>query len=580
MVKIRESPTQLLLQGSQLELQQIDQHFRYKPASYWRSDSYQIWSRHQKNIAAAQVAGNEIKAQQLALQKVGWDGFKHPLKFRSPTEAVILRGHLPDLLSLSMELDLQFDTSKVLPNPFARIVEDDIPDDLLAAELNEEQWALQKSCIYEWLVHGIGRNHVTVSGGKTAMFCSVAAAIKLRFPQARFLYFTPTERLIKQVYGEATRFLPDWDITMFGGPGRDDTGKDMVVVTAQILNSRFKALYHSGWFKSFFGLLIDEVHLAGSPSMKKILLACSAYFRFGASDTTREDDPERSSILTGLCGPIYGHIETSELIDLDRVATPTLKIISVPGWRNRFVDLSNEPAENCKAWVFAEDGWQTGIYKGPVYELDENGDHRINWRGEKVKQPGLHLIQVGGKEFQVESRWCLLERKQDQAIILFKERNDIIGKWAKHYSDAGKPVLVVATRTLHILILQAVLQKYIAPENIRILYSIHSSAQRDETFEWFKATPGAVLISSIVKIGVSINQIKAMIVADFVADWEMMRQLIGRAIRKKEDVNEAEIVIFKELQHSSYAAVNRKLITKLKTIQGFKFEEVEENVVS
>lgn len=63
------------------------------------------------------------------------------------------------------------------------------------------------------------------------------------------------------------------------------------------------------------------------------------------------------------------------------------------------------------------------------------------------------LRDVDGHLYEVESRWCLLERVYDRAIILNKARNNLIADWTKYFSNQGKQTLVVCTRTLHILLL-------------------------------------------------------------------------------------------------------------------------------
>lgn len=582
MITIQETPTRILLFGPEDELRTLDKHYAYKPDRYWMADSYQIWKRHQKIIEKATKDGNVVLAEELMNRRVGWDGWTHPFKLKTDhstgkiLNGVFGRGHLHDIEEIAMSYEITVDKSKCLRNPFEGITTEDIPDDLLNAELNPEQWEIQKRCILAWLSHGIGRNKVTVSGGKTAMFCAAAAMVKTKFPRARFLYFTPTERLSKQVYEEAKRFLPDWDITKFGGGGdRNDTGKDMVVCTGAILNKRFAELVSSKWISTFMGLLLDEAHFVPSPSWSRVILASSAYFRFAASDTTREDNPERRLAITGLCGPIYERVEAAELINLDRIATPTIDIVSVPAWDGMYDELTHQVEPETPAWVLADGEWLKGTYKGYVYELDEKGDYKLDRKHNPIKIPGLHRIDIKGSEFQVESRWCLLHRKYDKAIITFNQRNAIIAERVKAYSEKGWPTLVIATRTLHVMILQAVISKLVPSEKVKVLYSIHSPKERDETFAWMKETPGSVLISPLVKIGVSINAIKAGVVADFVSDWEFLNQLVGRFLRKKFDgsPNEAEITVFNDTQCSSYASTCNRLYTKMKTIEGYRWKE-------
>lgn len=573
---VQETSTKLVLTGHDSELAKLQRHFRYRPDRYWMSDQYIRWRRHQAEIKKAYETDNIALATALEQRRVGWDGWKSPVTIRSG-RAIMERGHLDDLKLALEELALPVDYSGLLPNPFAGITVDDLPDDLLAVELDTSHWQLQKPIIAAWLARGMGRCKVTVSGGKTAMFCAAAAAVKRRFPAARFLYLTPSERLVAQVYSEARRFLPDWHITQFGGSGRDDSGRDLVVCTGAILGRRFTKLQQAKWFRSFMGVLVDEAQYALSPTYCKVLQAVPAYFRFAASDTTREDHAERQLLLTGLCGPVYERLEAAALIDLDRIATPTIEVVHSAGWSGKFDHLSHEPEPNSAAWALLDGDWTAATYTGPVYELDKNGDFRLDARGEKVQVPGLHALTIDGQPYQVESRWCLLNRKYDQAIVLFKERNQLIARRAYDYHRRGWPTLVVATRTLHVMILEAFISQVVPQELVRVLYSAHSPAERDECFAWLKRTPGSVLISPLVKVGVSINELVAGIVADFVSDWEFAAQIIGRFVRKKPDgtPNEAFVTMFLDCQHRSYAVTSRKLFQKLRQIAGYKWINTE-----
>jgi excinuclease UvrABC helicase subunit UvrB len=59
-----------------------------------------------------------------------------------------------------------------------------------------------------------------------------------------------------------------------------------------------------------------------------------------------------------------------------------------------------------------------------------------------------------------------------------------------------------------------------------------------------------VQVPLLVREGISINEIAALVVADFVADEEVARQIIGRAMRPKRKDNRAGVVWFAERQHS------------------------------
>ena len=80
-----------------------------------------------------------------------------------------------------------------------------------------------------------------------------------------------------------------------------------------------------------------------------------------------------------------------------------------------------------------------------------------------------------------------------------------------------------------------------------------------------------MLVTPLVKEGVSINSIRAIIVADVVADWEVANQIIGRGVRRKDEDNKCEIVWFVDRQHPRYVKNAIQVMEKLQSIPGFVY---------
>jgi superfamily II DNA or RNA helicase len=112
---------------------------------------------------------------------------------------------------------------------------------------------------------------------------------------------------------------------------------------------------------------------------------------------------------------------------------------------------------------------------------------------------------------------------------------------------------------MHILILETLIGEMLGKDQVRILFSDHTPSQRDDAFNWFRHTPGHVLISPLLKEGVSINEIRGGVIADYVGGWEPMNQLIGRFIRKKKGENEAHITAFIDVQHPALRRGSRRV---------------------
>lgn len=583
MIRISETAYKLTLLGDEKDIYAVYKALRVRPKGYFHSPRY--------------------KAYELTDGREGWDGFMSPLYLIGDpaTSATCLRGHKDTVIREAREMDITLDLQDCLVSPFKHITPDDIPEDIINAPFALDEY--QRESVAHWLKNGMGVNNIAVNGGKTAMFAAAAAMVKERFGnEAKFLYCTQSERLARQVFKEMRSFLPDWDITQYGGGEKNKNGRDMVVATIAMLWSNMQDLRRSGWFSEFIGVLYDESHHACSPTSKEILRHIPAFFRLGASNTHRITDPARAAQIRGLLGPIRYTVPVSTYIDMGRSATPTIYIVENPEWKNCMNHIPYRAEPDTPAWALVEQGWKKGMYVGPVYELDENGKVVMRLKGElagteeievsrgkgvrKVKTavwervevpvtiPGFHRIQFEGERGtrDVESTYCLLERATDKSIVTFKPRNQLITQWTKYYSrDCGYPTIVVCTRTLHVFILQSLLSKLLGEQNVRILFSEHGSKERDQTFDWFRSTKGSVLITPLVKEGVSINEIRAGVIADYVGDWEVANQIIGRFIRKKKGQNEAHVTWFYDNQHPTLRTGCQRVFARLFDVPRYKF---------
>jgi len=330
------------------------------------------------------------------------------------------------------------------------------------------------------------------------------------------------------------------------------------------------------------GIVVHNCHHAASPTWSKVLQVVPAFFRLGASDTMCEDDPARWHAIRGLVGPIRSKIEARQLIkdmamsmaSSGRLAKPHIYLVDVPEWSGRFRNVPHSPEPDTEAWALISGEWKKGLYLGPVFETDPESPDGIkrDKAGDPIKLDNCHRLAIDGVERDVESRWCLLQRTRDQAIIRFNERNRLVTQWTKYYSEKGWPTLVVCTPTLHILILKSLISTELGKDKVKILYSEHDSRERDEVFAWLQATPGAVLISSLVKEGVSLPEIRGGVIADYVAGWEVARQMIGRFVRKKPTGdNYACMTAFVERQHPKLVTKSIQMLDKLSKTRGFVF---------
>ena len=566
MISIVDGAVNVSISGSRETLLKIQDHFKWRPNRFYMDPRYIIWKKTMERELA----------EGRPLSNVGWDGWKRPGKLLKSGKLVMGRGWTPLIVDLAEIEGWPVDLSGMIENPFKDLQPDEIPDEVIAGSRHLEQWELQKNCVAALMRAGCGRVKVTVSGGKTAILCSVAALIKAYRPEKRILYITPNERLVSQSSVEARKFLPHWDVGQYGGAERQLDAKDLVVATSAILNTNLEKLVKAKWFDSFAGILCDECQFSASKSQQKILTACRAWFRVGVSDTTKEGDPYKNAILTGSFGPVLNEtIEAGDLIEMGQIAKPTIRVVKFQSHTGVYNELNHMPEEGSPGWALSDGKWINGNYAGPAYELNKDGDFQLDKAGNPVAIPGTcYFEDKDGNVQLMETKWCLLERKFDRSIIRFKPRNEYIQQRCLEWQQAGLRTLVIVTRTVHVKLLEAELSKVCDMSKVRILYGVHTLKERDEAFSWIKETAGAVLVSPLVKIGTSINEIERGIVADFVADHELANQFVGRFIRKKfKGSNTAEIIWFHDVQHRSYGAVSNKVIRYLKSIDGYEFDE-------
>lgn len=563
MITLYENATHVVVTGKPRELDVLVEDFQFRPEGYYYALSYQRY--------------------RVSKGEEGWDGYIRPMQRINSTSAKILRGHKEDVIRFAEFEGFNVSLKHLLEYPFAELEIDDVRPDLIAGR--HELDMNQRQCILDWLRAGIGFNKVTVGGGKTATFAGAAALIKERFPEARFLYITPSERLVRQATKDMRGFLPQFEIGQCGGGRKEFKAADMVICTVAMLVKHFIALSNKGWFDTFYAILYDEVHHSPSKTSQQILMAVPAYFRLGASDTGKENDKGRSTMIRGLFGPRLNEVHAAPLIDVGRLARPHIYVVDEPAWRDRRSTVPYRPEIGSAAHMLLDGEWVPAVYKGQVFERDKDGkrktktiktaekDEHGEWIRiqEPIVVPGLHRLEIAGHIHEVESRWCLLDRMYDRSIIQFKPRNLMIVEWAKYFSRKGWSTVVVATRTTHVYILEALLKEALG-DKVEILVGEDSPLSRDRMFEWFKTTRGSVLITPLVKEGVSINEIKALIVADHVSDYEVARQIIGRAMRPKAGgQNRAHVVWFWDKQHPVLRRGCARIFHQLEQVEGFQF---------
>jgi superfamily II DNA or RNA helicase len=551
-VTATETATNLWLQADTYDcLQLLRTHFRVQPPDYWRSPKYQLYKSTNGQY--------------------GWDGYLPLIRpGKEKLSGILPRGHKAELVETCLLKEVDLDL-KALTKPFAHLQLDDVAPDLVCGfELDHSQ----RSAIAALVREMVGTAELSVGAGKTAMFFGAINLARQVLRTARFLYVVPTERLVKQVYQESAKLAPGLRVSQFGGGRKDKTGTDVVVATAATLRCNFEELVAEGWFKTFTGLIYDEVHGAAAAGSRKFIEATPAPFRWGASDSvkdSRDSDVVKGTTIRGLFGPALHRATAETLIVTGRLAKPNVYLIDVDAWSNRFDELPRQAPPGSRAWCYLDKEWVKGIYTGPVYERTEDGAIAKDKHGEPLTVLSAHNIAFNEEEpTEVDARWCLLQRQHDEAIIRFRERNILGVQWATHMVKQGWPTLMVATRTLHTVILASMLEA--AEVEVKTLTGQDSTKTRDQTFAWLTEGPGRVLVSPLVKEGVSLPELRAGIIMDYVAGPDLARQILGRFIRRKPTGdNVAHVAMFVDRQTPSTRRGSLALIKELERLRGFSY---------
>lgn len=556
-VKLFETATRLYVDCRWETYQSLDERFRFRPPDYWRSPAYAVWKR----------------AKEAGIAPRGWDGYVRLLKSAPERGSWWMdRGHKEDLLEFCRGEGYAVDESGLLESPFSGMTLDDIPDDLLPGSKHPLD-DRQRECIVRLLRAGMGTVKAAVNSGKSMALWGCAAMLKRQRPKDRILYVTPAERLVKQAVASGREFLPDWEIGQYGGGKKQPGAADAIVATVASLVANMDELSDQGFFKSFSMLLYDECHHSTSVSSRKIVEIVPAFFRIGMSDTVkdeRKEDTAKGTGIRGMFGPCRFEIDMATLVRTGRSAMLSVYVVEIPGWRGMYDDLPHIAVKGSPAWAHVEGKWQKGTYIGPTPQFGEDGEVMIDRKGREITEMGSHEVTIGDRPVTVGSRLVLLHRAYDKAVVRFRERNDLIVAWAKHFSGLGRPTLIVATRTVHVHVLESLLATAGVP--VRSLISDHTPRERDEAFAWLSDGIGNVLVSPLMKEGVSMPELRGGIVADTVTSVDLARQIAGRFMRKKTGGdNVAHLVWFNDTQMRSTRYGCKKVVAQLKATRAMRF---------
>jgi len=178
----------------------------------------------------------------------------------------------------------------------------------------------QLQAVEEAFRHQQGIIQAGTGTGKSYM----AMAICSRLKNPSVLFLVPNLDLATQITNDFKKF--GYDVSKLGG-GEKEIKHHIVVSTIQTY-SRLNLVELSC---NYDLVIVDEVHLASAKNatLEKILSTCLAPMRIAFSATVPKEN-ERKLVLEGLFGPIIFDMGIKKGIEMDILATPTLKLLRIP----------------------------------------------------------------------------------------------------------------------------------------------------------------------------------------------------------------------------------------------------------
>ena len=155
--------------------------------------------------------------------------------------------------------------------------------------------------------------------GKTVLLYALANCFKTK----KVLILFPLETIFSQTVKDFKQWGADVSVVM---SGKKDLSGKMVLA----MDKSFKNLPIESYYDIFDVILIDECHHVASKSYHTILTQTLAPVRIGVTASPHSPKTNKGIICEGLLGPIISEYSIEEAVENKRLATPTLKLISVP----------------------------------------------------------------------------------------------------------------------------------------------------------------------------------------------------------------------------------------------------------
>jgi superfamily II DNA or RNA helicase len=331
---------------------------------------------------------------------------------------------------------------------------------------------------------------VATSGGKSFMAGIIIFYLLQKVnPDAKFLLVVPSLSLVTQFYNDLAAY--NW------GLNRENpnpvplkmamiTGETALVEIPGEMPNVYIGTYQSlakmpkEWFAKFYGLIIDEAHMAKAKSLVTIAenTTATAYYRYGMSGTFPDKDSSEILTIQSITGPVVAQVKARELMDKGVVTEVQIKALIVN---------HNDPE------FFAR------------VALIRKQDGKASFDLEKLRvqesEPRLKLIEKIVRA--ATSNTLVLFHKKDYGRVLYERLSALNDGKRYYYIDGG----------------------------------ISGPARELIKAEMEKTDTPAVLVASYgtLSTGVSIKALQNVLFTESFKSEQIVLQSIGRALRQHEE---------------------------------------------
>jgi len=358
----------------------------------------------------------------------------------------------------------------------------------------------QVEAVSNTIEQGGGIISIPTGGGKT-----VVAMNLIQYVGQRAIVFVHTQELL---YQWADRISDVLGVEP-GVIGDDNWSEGPVTVaTMQTLNNRGADLLEKDYGMAIF----DECHVtSAAETMQSVGLSIEAEWRVGLSATPWRQTPGEEMEIEAVTGDTAAEIGAEQLIDEGHLARPEFEFVSLDG--QRVGGYNDEYPDVVRSCIELEPTRNHAAARKAA-ELAED-DYRVFVSVNRIRQG--RLIE-----------YALSDDISDSEIL-----NEV--KRGEEEAHRQKEVLNAVSEL-----------DCVGDYNVEFLYSKDSTERRQEVLDAFQDGDIDILISTLLKEGVDIPEITAIVQAEGGKSKIEKLQRIGRALRPDTTRDHAKVVDFED----------------------------------